>query len=236
MIMSQQKSINSKGNYTGYILVFVASFLTAWLLPVTEIFKGVASTPGAGALIALLAKLWRDERAHERVIELQIRQQDFVLGTASHMADVAYDKHVSFCEEYIQRVQDGLQELMRDGATKKAMNIGSDLVRVRIRHSAWLTVEIEESLKPFEMALINIGAKEHLLENLPVGERRTQVVNEVYRFFGLILGHEKPVNDEEASMTREKIIEQIRDILGINTLTALRQKAAELALERIEKR
>ncbi len=234
--MSEQKSVKWKGNYIGYTLVFVVSFLAAWLLPVAEIFRGIASIPGAGALSAFLVSLWRDERTHERAVELQIRQQDFVLGTASHMADVAYDKHVAFCEEYIQRAQEGLQELTRDGATKKAMNIGGDLVRIRIKHSAWLTTDIEKSLQPFEMALINIGAKEHLLESLPVGERRSRVVDEVYRFFGLVLGHEKPINKEETSMTREKIIEQIRNILGINTLTALRQKAAELALDRIEKR
>lgn len=234
--MSEQKSIKGRINYIGYGLVFVASCLAAWLLPVAAIFKGIASIPGVTALLVFLGRLWRDERIHERAVELQIKQQDFVLGTASHMAAVAYDKHVVFCEEYIQRVQQGLQELMRNGATKEAMNIGSDLVRIRIKHSAWLTAEIEKSLQPFEMALINIGANEHLLESLPVGDRRNQVVEEVYRFFGLVLGHEKPVKEEEANMTIKTIIEKIRNILGINTLTALRQKAAELALERIEER
>lgn len=229
------KKEGNKKMYIGSAIVFCTSFLAAYLLPITEIFKGIVLIPGIGALVSLLIKLWLDERAHIHAIELQTKQQDFMLGTASHMADIVYDKHVAFCEEYIQRLQDGLQELMRDGTTKNTKYIGGDLVRIRIKHSAWLTVKIEESLKPFEMALINIGAKEHLLENLSVGEKRTKIIDNIYKSLGLILNHEEPTDENEANMRSGKIIEQIRDILGINTLTTLRQKAVELALERIKK-
>lgn len=218
--------------HIGYTAVFAASFAAAWFLPVSELLKDVIYLPGIGALCLLLNQLWRDERAHDRALELQNRQQDFALGTASHMANVAYDKHVIFCEEYMERVQKGFQELMQHGPTKGAMNIGGDLVRIRFKHSAWLTKEIEGKLKPFEMALINMGAKEHLLESLPTGEKRSKVVDEVFRFFGLIMGDEKP-SEAEIGMAKDDVIEEIRIILGIHTLTMLRQAAAKLALKRI---
>lgn len=223
-------------SYIGYIAVGIASFTAAWLLPLSELLKGVVSVPAVGALCLLLNQLWRDERAHDRALELQDRQQDFVLGTASHMAEVAYDKHVAFCEEYMARVQLGFQELFKEGATKNASNIGGDLVRIRFKHAAWLTSKLEEELKPFEMGLITMGAKKFELElsELQVGEQRTKLVKEIYKIFGLILGHEKPENEEESLMHMQKPIENVRKILGIDALMALRQGASDLAIKRLK--
>ncbi|MFA6077215.1 MAG: hypothetical protein WC735_04040 [Candidatus Paceibacterota bacterium] len=222
--------------YLGYFLVLIISFVAASLLPTSEILKGIVMTPGIGALCLFLNQLWRDEKAHERALELQNKQQDFALGTASHMADVAYNKHVEFCEDYMKRVQEGFQELLRDGPSVNAIKIGRELVGIRKKHSCWLTKEIEKSLEPFEHALIKIGAKENFLQNakLDVGEMRTKVVNEIFDSFGLILGDRKSLNEEEAGIAIDEVIEKIRKILGINILTELRLKASELALKRVE--
>ncbi len=219
--------------YIGCFIVLVLSFFAASFLPVDEIFKGIIAIPGVGALFMFLFQMWRDNRAHERAEELQNKQQDFVFGSASHMADVVYDKHAIFCEEYIERIQKGFQELMREGPSRNAMVIGRELVNIRQRHSAWLTKEIEKKLKPFEQALIKIGAKEGLIKDLPVGESRSKVIEEVYKFFGLIMGDEQSKDNEEAEISLEQNIENIREVLGVNTFTELRQKIAELAIKRI---
>lgn len=220
-------------SYIGYLIVLLISFSLSWLLPVSETLKGALSFPGIGALFMVLYQIWRDDISHRRHIELQNKQQDFVLGTATHMADVVYDKHVIFCEEYIKRIQEILQELLRDGPTRNALNFGGDLVRIRFKHSAWLTPEIERSLEPFEMALIRMGANEGLLEHLPTGEKRTGVVNEIYNSLGLILGHDMPADDRGAEIAKDRVIEKIRNILGINVFTELRKKAGVTALERM---
>lgn len=212
--------------YFIYVLVLIISFLAAYFLPVDKIFKGIISIPGIGALCLSLYKSWKDEY-------LQNKQQDFILGTASHMAEVAYNKHVVFCEEYIKRVEKGRQELFRDGPSRKSIDIGRELVNIRQKHSPWLTKEIEDNLKPFEQALIKIGAQERLLESLPVGEQRSKVVEEVYKAFGLVLGHDPSLNEEEANLCIDKVIEKIRDILGINILTKLRLNATNLAFKRL---
>jgi len=149
------------------------------------------------------------------------------------MAEVAYNKHVTFCEEYIERVEKGRQELFRDGLSRNSINIGHELVNIRQKHSPWLTKEIEDSLKPFEQALIKIGAQEGLLESVPVSQQRSEIVKEVYKSFGLVLGHEKPLNEDEANLHIDKVIEKIRDILGINILTKLRLNATDLAFRRL---
>ncbi len=221
--------------YAGYLLVLIISFLVASFLPAGDIIKGFALTPGAVSLFLFLNQLWRDERAQERKIELQNKQQDFILGTASHMAKVAYDKHVLFCEEYVDRLQKGLQEMYRDGASKNCINIGRELVNIRQKHSAWLTKKIESELRPIEAALIEIGAKEHLLDYQGVGDERSKTVERVYSLFGLILGHEKKENDEGSKIAIEEVVEIIREILGINALTELRLEATKIAVNRLKK-
>jgi len=222
-------------NYFLILVVFTVSILLSLIIQTNDFLKGVLALPAIASLLSVLYKIYNDNLQHERGKELLSKQQDFILGTASHMSEVAYDKHVLFCEEYIDRVQAGLQELYREGPSKSTMFIGRDLVNVRQKHSAWLTIEIETSLKPFEQALISIGAKHGLLESesLPVGELRNKVVKEVYGSFGLILGSEKPITEEDSDIQVDKTIEKIRNILGITILTKLRLKAVDVAINRL---
>lgn len=217
-------------HYVGYTSVLIVSFVAAWLLPIGDITKDIMAVPGIGALALLLIQLWRDNRAHERAVELQNKQQDFMLGTASHMAEVAYDKHILFCEEYIEQLQKVLQGLYRDGPSKGSIDMGRKLVNIRQKHSAWLTKDIENKLKPVEGALIKMGAKEYLLDHLEVGPKRSKTVNRVYDLFEKILGEG---SDEDKQIAVSGVIEIIRKILGIEILTELRIKAVELAKKRL---
>jgi hypothetical protein len=218
--------------YGVYLMILTASFGLVWMLPADDIFRSIASFPGSAALFGILYQVWRDQRAHERQLELQDRQQDFALGTASHMATVAYNKHVEFCEEYLQEVLTVFETLNAHGATREAAELGGSLVRLRLRHAAWLTSEIEENLKPFETALISMGAKNYALEDQLVGEHRTKIVDEIYEYFRLLMG----VGDPDAStvrIAREDVIEELRTILGINALTTLRHETVGLAIKRL---
>ena len=105
--------------YGIFFLVYIASFASLYVLPASDLIKGFMAFPGSVALLGVLYQLWRDDRAHERELELQSKQQDFALGTASHMATVAYDKHVAFGEEYMERVQSGFQQLMNRGKKRR---------------------------------------------------------------------------------------------------------------------
>lgn len=222
--------------YFAYTFVLVISFLGAGLLPVGEFTSGIIAIPGVLALIVVLYQITRDEWKHEKDIILQNKLQDFILSTSSHIADVSYDKHVLFCEEYIERVQQGRKELLRDGGSPETMKIGGDLVRIRQKHSAWLTDDIENKLKPFEHALIKIGANEEYLRMTAgdgMNDKKREIIDGLYKSLGLMLGHEKPSNNEESDIRIDKIIDRIRDILGIKIMTELRSRATDVALKRL---
>lgn len=223
----------SYGIYLISATVFLASFAATWLLQVPDIFKGIASLPGTGALVYILVQLYRDRRFYERSIELLQRQQDFALGTASHMANVAYDKHIFFCEAYINRTINILGELFQSGPAKNASNFASDLMSIRKKHATWLTTEIESKLISFESAIRKIGLGMQRLENLPVGKRRSQLVEQIFKSFGIVISEEKPSTEEEGEIAATRIIDHLRGLLGIKELTELRLNAVRLALRRM---
>ena len=56
------------------------------------------------------------EFAHQNSVLLGEMQNAFSLGATSHMAAVAFDKHIEFCEEYVAAVSNVLQSWNENGA------------------------------------------------------------------------------------------------------------------------
>lgn len=91
----------SRKVYTVAAGILILSFVATWMLPTTEILRAILSIPGVSAMVVALYQIVRDQAAHERALNLQEKQQLFNLGVTSHMANVAFDRHVQFSEKYI---------------------------------------------------------------------------------------------------------------------------------------
>ena len=109
--------------YVVAAILCVVSFVTASLLPTTDVIRSLITVPGVGALFIALFQLLRDEAAHVKALEIHDKQQLFNVGVTSHMANVAFDKHVEFSETYIKKMQEGLTELFRTGASGRKSEI-----------------------------------------------------------------------------------------------------------------
>ena len=144
--------------YIAAVVVLAVSFLGAWILPVSEFFKGLVSVPGMAALLTFLAQVWRDRLDYERRLALQVNQQDFTLGVATDMAKVAYTKHFEFCEAYCKKLYEGLREQIKLGPSDYAIQLASELAAIRSKYAVWLSAEIEQQLYPYERALRKLGA------------------------------------------------------------------------------
>lgn len=217
--------------YVVAILVFVASAWSASNITIDNLSKALFAVPGATALFSIVYKFWKDERAHERQVELQVRQQEFAFLPASHMASVAYDKHVKFCEEYLEAVNKAVFELWAEGPNVKALGHANLLRDIRDRHTAWLTREIEEKLFPIEAALRQIGAGSHVLPLVQPGSERSKIVDDVYGAFGKITESGKENQGSAAAVA--SITDSLRELLGIKELTELRTEVTKLARDRL---
>ena len=221
--------------YIGAIGVFVVAFAAAWILPTTEILRGIMSLPGVAALLAAVYQLIRDQAAHERAVDLQQRRQLFNLGVASHMAKVAFDKHVQFFEQYITKMQQGLTQLFATGPPGESLRFCSELVEIRLSFRAWITEDIESRVMPFEDALRQMGARKIALEGLSPGPERSRVVNEIFQIFSDVVGLKREGQIDETLAPR-RIMSHLQDLLEVQQLSRLRRAVVQGAIDALERR
>lgn len=221
--------------YAAASAVFIVSFVIAWIFPTTESFRGIFALPGVGALLVALFQVFRDQTAHEKSLELQNKQQFFNLGVASHMANVVFDKHILFSEQYIAKMQECLSDLVVTGPPGNSLKFSSELIDIRLSFRAWITEDLYVKLSPFENALTEIGAKKFALEGLPPGEKRKREVQVMFDLFSNVLGYnsEGPVCEE---ITPGKIISHLQDLLGVRQMNRLRSAVINEAINCLEGR
>jgi hypothetical protein len=135
------------------------------------------------------------EFAHEKSVLLAEMQNAFAMGTSSHMATVAFDKHIGFCEEYVEAMSNALNTLIQDGMKEKPLD-AKDFFRIRQKWAIWLTQEMETELDRFEQEITKIGGDA-----------------QVFEFTGIPLSNERSI---------KRVIADFREVLGTEKLTALR--------------
>jgi hypothetical protein len=229
----------NKKTYLCLAVVFIASFIATIFLPIPDFFKGVTSIPIVGTLIGALYQIFRDQAAHEKKLELQRRKQFFDLAVTSHMANTAFDKHVEFCEDYMKKVHQTFQTLIKAGPSKDALDHANDLYALRIEYAAWVTDEIANQLDPFESALWHVGTRAGYAEdtqfNPNESARSSKAYTEARELWEKLLREllKKDVESIDGPSV-EKTKAKIRGILGIEELTMIRKWVISQAVKSIE--
>lgn len=213
--------------------ILVLSFGTALFLPTTDILHWVVTTPGLLALVGVGWQIFRDHAQYEKNLRLQHDQQHFVLGVTSHMADVAFDRHVAFCEKYIAQMQETLSTLFNEGPTEKCLALSSKLADIRLSFRTWLISDIQNKILPFEHALTEIAGMHIELKGLLPGDIRTQLVESMYNIFTDVLNLPRPEGRGEIDETvvAGRIMDHLQDILGVKQLVHLRIKLVDKAVK-----
>jgi hypothetical protein len=155
----------------------------------------LVSLTGSAAITGTLSKYLSD-RSIERMKAQQSRE--LLVGATSHMATVAWDKHIEFCEEYVEEMYKALHTLIQDGRTDEPLDARS-FSRIREKWALWFTHEIENKLETFERDITQIGPSRVLDAN----------------------GNGPPVSNENSIKTGI-VIAYLRGALLTEELTALR--------------
>lgn len=224
--------MNTKTTYKALAIVFVASLTSAIFLPVGDTVRALSGLPAVVALFGALFQILRDRIAHERSLLVLEAQNSFSIGATSHMAIVAFDKHVMFCEEYVAEMFETLTTLFQEGPTEKALAHASKLYEIRKKCAVWLTPKVQTELEPFEKALREIGAHAHVAE--VTGEQAS--IEKMFSVFAQVMGFE---NWEGVPLTKDlavtTVIGKLRQVLGIEELTDLRSALVSRALDHLKK-
>ena len=212
-----------KKTYIVIALVFVASAAALYWNPFNEDIQLLAAIPLVASVIAGLFKMVNDDAAYNKELIIQSAQHRFSLGASSHMANVAFNKHVAFAEEYAKEAFKALDTLFKHGPTPQVIQHTGRLYTLHQKYAVWLTLTLEKELEPFEQALRDIGAMAGYVYSGTNGSDRQVKLNEMYQRFAQVMGLEvwagKNVTDEIAVTT---LIRRLRSILGTEELTEMR--------------
>jgi len=223
--------------YLALIAVFVGSLLAWRLLPfgqIGDVVRELSGVPAIGALCLALYQIARDRIAYDRSLVVLELQNSFFIGATSHMAIVAFDKHVAFSEEYVSSMFEILAVLFRRGPCEEALQGASKLVEIRKRWSLWITPQVEADLESFEAALRKIGAHAHLVEVAP---GTPGSIKQMFSEFAEVMGSKlMGVKEWDGVQITEDvalhtIIGKLRKVLGVEELTKLRARLVSQALQ-----
>jgi hypothetical protein len=112
----------------------------------------------SGSLAAGLINFLIERKKAQQSKELQETQNAFSVGATSHMATVAFNKHICFCEAYGKEVSKALQSLAHETTSEEPLDVGS-LSRIRQDWALWLTNEIDSWLEQYERRITQLGGE-----------------------------------------------------------------------------
>jgi hypothetical protein len=222
--------------YIVLLVVFSASFIAAYLLPFNDVFKAIFASPALLALIAALFQLMRDQATYEKQLEIQAIQQKFSLGATSHMANTAFDKHIEFCEAYMEELQSTFGNLFTKGDTEEALEYAGNLFTIRELFAIWLTRDINGRLEAYEKLIRKLGANAHFIsvtkDSSKHQQQRSLHIDSNYELFGKLMG----IGPSEKEIDYDRAIEgakiKVKEILGIEALTKLRAELLQSAADK----
>jgi hypothetical protein len=213
----------TKKTYFGIATIFTASLVFYFWHPGGEAIQFLAGVPLVGSLVAALVQILRDQAAHEKAMLILAEQNRFSLGASSHMANVAFDKHVQFSEEYAEEVHKALTTLFRNGPTQEVLQHTGALYRLQQKYAVWLTTKLEKDLEVFESALRRIGADASYVYSATNADDRQQKLDAMYRTFAEVMGFEKWQGEQLTDdLAISMMIRRLRKILGTEELTEMR--------------
>lgn len=198
------------------------------------VISSLFAVPAIGGLCAALLQIIRDNAMHERELIRVESQGAFTMGGASHMSILVFDKHITFCEEYIGSLHDIIQSLFEKGPNPGALENAATLARIRKKHTLWIPDDVNRELIEFEDKLYTLGTKEAFI-HATIGanhcrEKRNAEIESSFEIFDQILGLDKSKN---ASSAIANAIALVKKILGVSELYELRKKMTSVALKRI---
>jgi hypothetical protein len=169
---------------------------------------GLSKHLGDRLLEGLRAQHGRElaELGHQRSVLLAEMQNAFSMGTSSHMATVAFDKHIGFCEEYVDAVSSVLRISGQQRVAANPLDV-TNLTRIRQKWALWLTDDIENKLDQFEDLILRVPFE------APVSQPDGTLA-------------------PTAEATIRSVIADLRKVLATEELTALRSELAGRSIKR----
>ncbi|WP_157469287.1 hypothetical protein [Dyella thiooxydans] len=226
----------------GYIL-FVAIAAGCGLLAYCigpTLLGAIVAAPGAVSLAAIPWQLFRDQRAHERAIELSDRNSAIALGVGSPMAKAAFENYAVFAKAYADELSNVIGEIVREGPRGGHLGLSQRLSAVRREHSLWVTSETDKELLKLEDCIWKMAVAAGYTEN---AADRGQTWNAQYELahrnwcelvglkFEPLFEESQPADADQVVVNLQHLVmKELRRVLGTEDYSRIRSLAIARAL------
>jgi hypothetical protein len=204
--------------------------LSVWMMSANllgELGKAAFTTSGVAALLGAVFQIVRDNAAFERELEMKRQDRAFVLSPAAHMAQIAFDRYIVFCEEYLKTLWEILPQLVSEGPSVKVLDMSRRLMKLREKHGLWVPPDVVKKVAPFENALWTIGAKS-ISKDLVTSEA-------MFALFQEVLDLTKAPDGTSSELVYHRVLTELQARLGIAELTVLRIAALKEATRTVSR-
>ncbi|MFM0202204.1 hypothetical protein PQR53_20300 [Paraburkholderia fungorum] len=185
-----------------------------------------------GAVVAVSLAVWQQKAQSSRE-----RLKMAADSAGSHMANVAFDKYVQFCEEYAEGFHKALDTLTEYGPTDKLLADAHALYQLRRKWAVWITTDTDEKLDHFEQTLREIGASAGYVQAAlsdPNVHDRHEHISRMYMRLAQFLGDKESAGEEVSDkLTQYALDALLRRILGTEQLDELRAAVISRAIEEL---
>lgn len=244
-----------------YGVLLATALLSALLIVVatTDTARTLASLPGIGALAATVWAFLQDERRHGHELERQANDHGFAVASASHMAEVVFDRFVSFAEAYDKAMTELLSHMFQQGPSTKTEEKLHALRSVRAEHHLWISTTVGARLDAFEGKVRDMILATHMYDSMQQsrrvmamgsggdeawGERLMGHFDKAHDLWQEILHMGKPRLREgeaaDAEVTEQNqaegymhVVAAFRESIGVEQLTQLRDSVLKRALSNL---
>jgi hypothetical protein len=163
-------------------------------------------------------------------INLQKNEHKFQVASLSYLSDRITDKNLDFYDEYLREVIEIVQKLYGEWTTKNASVYAASLRDIRYKYIAWILPQQSKKLEEwFEAVLRNIGSSMHLLEYVPVWEKRNSIVEKMHSWLIEIISWGWPKEKHEGMPIHYwDLVESVMREAGINKILDVRSEVLGL--------
>lgn len=124
----------------------------------STVVVSISGSAISGSLAAGLINFLIERTKARQSRELLDTQNAFSVGATSHMATVAFDNYICFCQDYVDEVSKALEALILDASAQEPLDVRS-FSRIRRKWTLWLTNEIDGELEQFERRVTQLGGE-----------------------------------------------------------------------------
>lgn len=225
--------------YFLYVCIAVVSAIAAFMVG-PDVLKAIVGFPGAVSLAAIPWQLFRDQRAHERQMELADHNSAVALGVDSPMAKAAFENYSKFAEEYAAEMADVISKIVAEGPRGSQLGLAQRLMTIRRRHALWVPKATDTDLFRLEDTIwrmaVDAGFTESVQDRGEMWNARYDKAQE--RWCSLIGMEFTPIFPENSPATQDDVtinlqqmaMTALKQVLGTEQFSTIRALAISRAL------